>query len=395
MRILLEVARSGCTAAFLHPLRSLVSIVALVAVLLPYLACLGISQGLQEEAEDSVRFGADLYVTARQFGRNVPIPLSIAEKIQQEVPGVVQVVPRIVGSVVLGKHDEQAVLVGIPREHFPEAIHCVQGQLTEGSRLNELVLGTELAQRLGLKVGSRIPSFYHNSEGERSSRVVGLFRSEVGIWQAKLIFTSFETAAHIFNQKGTATDLLVSCRSNYQAEIANALFRLRLPAGTQNLRLHVLSRDEVAALFRGGLMHREGVFNLHFLLAFSVCILVVLVTSGFGLSERRREIGILKATGWQTDQILLRSAAESVLIALIGISLSVVLAFLWLKCLNGYGIASIFLTGVNAIPDFQIPFRLAPIPVLLGFLIGLIVVLTGSVVPAWRAATTSPLEAMR
>jgi ABC-type antimicrobial peptide transport system permease subunit len=142
-------------------------------------------------------------------------------------------------------------------------------------------------------------------------------------------------------------------------------------------------------------MHREGVFNLHFLLAFVVGILVILVNSGFGLPERRREIGILKATGWQTDEVLLRSAVESFLLALAGASLAVILAFVWLKWLNGYWIASIFLTGVDAAPGFRVPFRLTPIPVLLAFLIGLTVVLSGTLYSSWRAATAAPIEAMR
>jgi ABC-type lipoprotein release transport system permease subunit len=227
--------------------------------------------------------------------------------------------------------------------------------------------------------------------------VVGLFNSEAGVWQANLIFTSLETAAHIFDQKGTATDLLVSCQPGYQGQVAAAVLGLHLsPVGApQGLRPHVTGREDVAALFRGGVMHREGVFSLHFLLAFVVGILVILVTSGFGLSERRREIGILKATGWQTDQVLLRSAVESTLLALAGISLSVILAFVWLRGLNGYGLASIFVTGVDRAPGLRVPFRLAPVPVLLAFLVGLIVVLTGTVFSSWRAATVPPVEAMR
>src|SRR5260370_1164977 len=60
MAALLEVARTGFTSVRLHPVRSGVTLAALVAVLLPYLACLGLSQGLQDEAETSVRMGADL-----------------------------------------------------------------------------------------------------------------------------------------------------------------------------------------------------------------------------------------------------------------------------------------------------------------------------------------------
>jgi ABC-type lipoprotein release transport system permease subunit len=373
-----------------------VTISALVAVLLPYLACLGLSQGLQDEAEISVRLGADLYVTAQQFGRNVPIPLSAIGDIRQ-IPGVVEVVPRIVGSIVLGKNQENAVVVGLPRKRLPLTLSCVEGRLVEGSALNELVVGTELARRLRLKVGSLIPPFYHSARGERVSRVVGLFRSGAGIWQANLIFTSLETAAHLFDQDGTATDLLVWCRPGYEAPVAAAIRTLALnaPQRGQTLQPQVTARSDVAALFQGGLLHREGIFNLHWVLALVIGILVILVTSGLGMSVRRREIGILKATGWQTDEIMLRSTVESALLALGGVAIAIVLAFVWLRGLNGYGIAAVFLTGVDNAPGFPVPFRLLPVPVLITSLLGFIVVLTGSVYSTWRAATVAPIEAMR
>jgi hypothetical protein len=51
MAPLLEVARTGLAAVLLHPLRSLVSFGAVVAVLLPYLAGTALSKGLEAEAE--------------------------------------------------------------------------------------------------------------------------------------------------------------------------------------------------------------------------------------------------------------------------------------------------------------------------------------------------------
>lgn len=396
MGAMVEIARTGLTAITLHPLRSVVTVGALVAVLLPYLACLGLSQGIKEQAESSVSLGADLYVTARIFGRTSPIPRSLIANIKQ-IPGVENVVPRIVGGLVLGKANENAVLVGLPRQHWPKSLQCIEGSLPEGRGLNELVIGSELARRLGLKVGSVVPPFYHNVEGEKISRVVGVFRGDVGIWQANLIFTSLETAEHLFDQKETATDLLVYCRPGYEGEIASTLVKLpySLPDKLTGQSIHVTKRSEVENLFHTNLGHREGVFQIHFVLVIVVAILVVLVTSGFGLPERRREIGILKATGWQTDEILLRSAVESILLALSGICLSLCLAFVWLNWLNAYGIPSIFLTGVDAWPGFRVPYRLLPVPVLLTGLVGCVVVLTGSLYSSWRAAITSPVEAMR
>src|SRR5262249_35210908 len=110
MRWFLAIAQTGVVAILLHPLRSLVTVGCLVAILLPYLAGLGLAKGIEREAEVAVECGADLYVAGSQFGRNAPIPLAAADAIRK-IPGVTEVVPRIVGPIVLGKDQEAAVLV--------------------------------------------------------------------------------------------------------------------------------------------------------------------------------------------------------------------------------------------------------------------------------------------
>jgi ABC-type lipoprotein release transport system permease subunit len=393
----LEIARTGVTAVLLHPLRSLVCCAALVVVLLPYLVGLALAQGLEAEAEASAPFGADLYVTGSQFGRPVPLPLESAKAIG-ELDGVTAVVPRIVGAVALGKEGVPAVLVGVPPERFPAWAACVEGRLPRAGAGDELVVGTALARRLGLKVGSVIPPFYRNERGERLSRVVGVFRPDAPLWQAHLILTTFETAARVFAQRGLATDLLVWCRQGYQGPVSRKIEQ-DLPApgagGGNAVRARVTAREDLRALLPQGLGHREGVFHLHFVLGFAVAALVLLVTSGVGLAERRREIGILKATGWQTDEILLRGAVESLCLSLAGACVALLLAWVWLRVFNGYAIAGFFLAGVGAAPDFPVPFRLTPVPALLAFVLSLAVVLSGTLYSTWRAATASPREAMR
>ncbi len=155
------------------------------------------------------------------------------------------------------------------------------------------------------------------------------------------------------------------------------------------------TRQDLEALVPRGLLYREGVFNLLFVLAFAVAILVVLVTAGFGATGRRREIGILKATGWQTDEVLLRGGVESLLLSLTAAAASVLLAYAWLVGLNGYWIASVFLAGADTAPGFRVPFRLTPVPVLLAFLIALAIVMSGTLYASWRAATAPPLAAIR
>ena len=397
MRHFLEIARTGLDAVLLHPLRSLVSFVAVVVVLLPYLVGMGLAKGLEAEAEASARFGADLYVSGRRFGRPVPVPLTAVPEIR-DLDGVVAVVPRIVGEVILGKEGVHAVLLGLPAERFPAWSSAVEGDLPRQGSVHELVLGTALARRLKLRVGSILPPFYQNRKGDRNSRVVGLFKADAPVWQANLILTTFETAAYVFDQPGSATDLLVWCRPGYQNETCSAIEGKRTfagPPGQGPVRPRVVAREDLLVLLPHGVRHRAGIFNLHFLLAFVVGILVLLVTSGVGLAERRREIGILKATGWQTDEVLLRGLVESFCLSWAGACVALLLAWVWLRVFNGWGVAGLFLDGAGAAPGFRVPFRLTPVPALLAFVLSFAVVLTGTLYAAWRTATAPPRETMR
>jgi ABC-type lipoprotein release transport system permease subunit len=398
MRYLLDVAATGLAAVLLSPLRSFVSFLAVAAVLLPYLVGLALSQGLQAEAEASARLGADLYVSGSQYGRPVPIPLRAANMIRR-IDGVTEVVPRIVGAIALGRDHVQTVLVGLPPEHAAAWADCIDGDPPQTRTLNELVIGTSLAHQLHLKIGSMLLPFYRNDrQGAHTSRVVGVFKPDAPLWQAKMILTTFDTASAIFDQEDTATDLLVWCRPDALSSVRLAIERELLfstsPKGGV-IRPSVTGRDDLLALLPSGLLHREGVFNLHFVVAFVIGILTLLVTSGIGLGERRREIGILKATGWQTDEILLRGLVESLSLSLAGACAALLLAWVWLRFLNGYGIAGLFLEGADLKPDFSVPYRLTPTPLVLAFLLSFAIVLTGTLYSSWRAAATPPREAMR
>ena len=397
MRRLVEIAKTGLTAILLHPVRSSVTLCALMAILVPYVTGIGLAKGLEQNAQLSIDLGGDLYLSGSQFGRNIPLPLDLESRVLK-TEGVIEVVPRIVGRIVLGAAHVEAVVVGIPVSQFPDSIDCIEGRLPAQGATNEFVIGTELAHRLKLQVGSLLPPFYHNSNGERVSKIVGLFNSEITLWQSHVMFSTFETAEEVFNQKGLVTDFVIHCQPGYEDNL-NSTLRRQLSDSPNSAKhptsLQVTSREALNVLLANTQHHREGIFNLHFLLVFTIGILVILVTSGLGLSERRREIGILKATGWQTDEVILRNLTESFLLSVGGASLSIMIAFVWLKLFNGFWIASIFISGVSYSPSFQIPYVIAPVPAILAFMIALVITMTGTLWSTWRAAVVAPSEAMR
>src|SRR5262249_40172676 len=298
----------------------------------------------------------------------------------------------------LGTEGVHAVLVGLPADQFSEWSACVDGDMPKPGGAHKLVIGTGLARRLGLKTGDTLHPFYRNDSGERLSKIVGIFKPDAPLWKANRVLPDFAAAEHIFDQAGWATDFLVDCDPQQKEAVTRMIEQeIFLPA-TQSrgiIRLNITAREDLLAILPRDLLHQEGIFNLHFLMAFIVSILVLLVTSGLGLSERRRGIGILKATGWQTDEVLLRNLAESLTLAIIAACVSLLLAWFWLRVLNGYWIAGLLIPGVSTTADFQVPFRLTPVPALLAFVLALVVVLVGTLYSTWRAAPVAPREAMR
>jgi len=395
--VLVGIARSGAGAVMLHPLRSVVTVACVVAIVLPFAVGIGISRGLRDEIEAAVRDGPDLHVSGTRFGRDAPLPVTAAD-ILRTVPGVTEVTPRVVGELHIGARGESAVVVGLPADRLPPSLRCVKGRLFAPGATGELVVGNELAARLGLAVGDVVPPFYRNDAGERVSRVVGVFRSDAPLWQAHTMLVSLETAWLLFSERDTVTSFLVRCPETIRDPLADQIRRLGslAPAGDgAPLRPRVTTCDDVEALLLRRVLDRETLFLLPLVVAFAVGIPLVLVTSGAGLVERRREAGLLRAIGWSQDALLLRSLVESVLLAAIGGAVAVLLAFLWLRVFNGAGIAPVLFPGAGRVPGFRVPWHLGAVPVLLAFSMTGVLIAAGTLYSTWRAATAPPAEAMR
>jgi ABC-type antimicrobial peptide transport system permease subunit len=117
-------------------------------------------------------------------------------------------------------------------------------------------------------------------------------------------------------------------------------------------------------------------------LALLIGILGVSNTVFMNVSERRKEIGILKATGWNNLEIITEVMFESLIIGIMGTVMGIIL-----------GIVGVFL----AVDYFNITIRILITvndilkPLIAGFLISVIAGLP----PAWRAMNISPIESLR
>lgn len=389
-----EIVRAGVVAVLLRPLASAATVAALAAMTMPIVAGVGLSRGVADQARAAIDAGADLYVSGERFGRPAPVPVATADTLRA-LPGVQSVEPRISGAVTLG--DEPAVLVGVPPERLPREVASIDGRICAPGDVPELVLGSELAARLGLAPGDEVPPFYRNERGEKVSRVVGVFRSDLPAWQAHVVLATWDTAERVFAEEGTATALLVRCEAAYREPLRRQIARIASVGapGGRALRPRVVSRDDLTALLARRSNEREGALAAVSLLAFAVGIPLLLATTGLGLSERRRETGLLKALGWRTDEVVLRGFAESLVLAALGTGAALAGVWVWVRLLGAAAIGPAFLPDADLVPGFDVPFRLVPEASVLAAAAAVVLASAGTLWASWRAASAPPSEAMR
>jgi|AntDeeMinimDraft_4_1070355.scaffolds.fasta_scaffold00017_133 putative ABC transport system permease protein len=98
------------------------------------------------------------------------------------------------------------------------------------------------------------------------------------------------------------------------------------------------------------------------------------------VTERTREIGIMKAVGFQNRDILQLFLVEAVILGLIGSVVGILVGIL-----GGYAV-----TRVLDLP-FTFPLEWAVIAVVVGIVVGVV----AGLYPAWDGARTDPIEALR
>ena len=370
-----------------NPIRSCIVILSLIALLSPFVTGIAICEGVKSQFKNALKQGGDVYVARDNYGSNAPIELDIIEKIEN-IQGVTHVVPRIIGrSYVKGKF---LAVLGIAPRYFPSSIEIIKGSKPQSK--GEILLGYKVAEYAGLDVGSR---FSLKRRPDQIFKIAGLFTSTCNIWNVDLLLMNFEDASELFGLMGKATDLSVMTRPGYE-EIVDIIVRLseeEEQSGEPTLR--VQTRELIDRYSQRGFNIKAGVYTGFYCLVFALGIPSIGVISGFGLSERRREIGVMKALGWQTQEVLEMVALENLIMSILSVPFIILVTMGWIYLFNGAGISKFFVASLNVMVPFSVPSRIFPVPVVLGTFLAIILTMVGSIYSTWRTAIVPPSEAVK
>ena len=372
--------------------RTGVVILCLVAFLAPLATAIAVSDGVKAQAAISVEKGPDIVVSMDFGGRSAPVPLEYVDEIKK-IDEVKKVIPRIVGRIYLGK--KLLIIVGIP----PEEISMYVSDIAEGRAIRPdderaIMVGPGLVQfvkeefEMVLKPDSTV-LLWDVAGDEWYFMVVGIFSaSDITIWNYDMVLMAFEDAQKFWGFNGTASDLLVYVTPGYEAPIYEKINRV-------NPYFRIQDRSLIKMYYNAGFTQRQGTFTMIYLIVLVLAIPLMSMLATYGLTERKREVGILKASGWQTIDIIELVVIEMLILSTFGAISAVIFSVIWIKVFNGFLIAQLFISQLDVYPAFLVPALFSPYLIALCLFLSMIITMVGTISSTWVTAITPPAEAMR
>jgi len=347
---------------------------------------LAISEGLRFQAEIAVREGADLYISTDQYGGNGAISIAFLEELST-MQGVSRARARVVGRTYFA--NRVVAVVGVDRQSLLVLKPLVQGTLPDAP--GEVLVGQGIAEEFAVKPGMPFTLASNNRKVFKSAGTV----SSTCLWGSDVLIMQFEDANEFFRIVGDASQLLLYTSPQKIPLVKKSLFHLTSQGGTPLSSIQIQDRTRIQERLVCGYGYMDGIFVVLFVISAALAVSAFLVTSGFGLKELDKEMGVLKAVGWRTWEILEKVVLENLLISLTAVSLSILLSMVWVKGLNGILIAQFYVAEVGLIPHVEIPSRYLPSHAFFYLVLALGVTLTGSLFSTWKKARFTPGELMR
>ncbi|MGO9380363.1 MAG: ABC transporter permease [Dissulfurispiraceae bacterium] len=214
--------------------------------------------------------------------------------------------------------------------------------------------------------------------------------SESALVSADLILMSENDFRELFGiRKPLVTDLTIRVRNPRELNTIALKISQLLPDTRPILRDEILRTYDAVFNWRGGTM---------IIILFTVVLSFINFAwdKASGLSaEEKKEIGILKAIGWETSDVILLKFWEGTVISLSSFLFGILLAYAHVFLVSSF-IFEPFLEGWSVLyPDFRLTPYIDAYQLFTIFFITVIPYTVATIIPSWRAATIDPDAVMR
>ena len=384
-----------------RPIRSWLTILGIVIGIMLVIIIFSLSAGIEGVITRTLQmFGSDLILIMPGKETNPFLGLAGGVKFKtsdlmnlENVSGVKVVVPMEIATVnVEFEGEKKAIMLhGQPWQRYriiaeeSNAMKIIAGRWPENDDAHEVALGYRVAFNL-FKQSVR-PDDDIIIKGRRF-KVVGIF-GELGLQEDdNVIWISDKNLQDLLSRRGYATTAAVKIDKGADMKIVAAQIKSELSKQEVVRDFSILTPEKASRLVGNILDIIELVLVIIALISLVVGAVGIMNTMYTSVLERTKQIGVMKAIGATSENILSLFLIESGMIGLIGGILGVI-----------FGVFSAYLVGLIA-GNFGVRglFSFASLD-FLGFLVVLIItfivgVISG-VMPARQAARLEPAEALR
>jgi len=352
-----------------RPVRTGVGVLAVTLEVVLILLLVGATNGaISETGKRPAGVGAEILIkdkgSSYLLGMNSAIlPIKEMSRDLAAIPGVKAVAP-----VVLDTDSGFTVVYGIDPESFKAVsggFNILQGRMFE--KPDEAIIDDWQQSKMNVKVGDRVKFL------KMEFTIAGIVENG----KAARIFIPLPTIQEKLKREGFATLFYVKLDEGLKTDEGKA----RIEKALADESKEVLDVNELASLMfssNAGLI--TGVFDFVVVLGVVIGVLVIFLSMYTSVSERTREIGILRSMGGSKSFIVLLVLQESLILCAIGAVVGMGGSELLVMVLKKWMPTTVIMIS-NAWRIKAVAFAL---------LSGII----GSLYPAYKAAAQDPIEAL-
>lgn len=222
--------------------------------------------------------------------------------------------------------------------------------------------------------------------------VTGILQSLGSKQDDSMVELDLEYFREITGLRGGTPFALVKTKSNVNQEVLATKIKETLKEdqkrkiGKEEMEFTVLTNEKVGSIASSILLVIQVLVGTFASVAIIVGGIGIMNTMFTSIRERTREIGIMKAIGARNSEILLIFLMESSILGLFGGMGGTILGIIFGKIIEMYG---------QVHPLFYFKASITPKLILFGFLFSLIVGCLSGILPARKASSLKPVEALR
>ncbi len=300
----------------------------------------------------------------------------------EKMPNVAGVSPMVSGAglALRGEAVLSIALMGVDLERYDRMIGLRSKVVAGTARLEpgEAIVGRELAQDLGVRVGDRLT--VQTTTSSESLRVTALVDLGVRDLNRRTVIVPLRAAQNLLALPGGATGLDLTLHDVWTAQGLAESLRAQFPYKIESWQesnaqlVSALNAQSVSTSIIRGVVLAVVVLGI-------ASVLVVSVV------QKRREIGILRAMGATRGQVLRLFLVQGAVVGALGSALGLLLAvaLIW--------VFTSFVRGSDGLPLFNIS-----LPLDTAVRVALVATVCGvlaAIAPARRAAQLDPAQAIR